>query len=68
MGCMSIADEFLSEVEAYLASTDTSATAFGSAALNDSKFVFGLRSGRSPSARTIDRVRDFMKRNRETAA
>lgn len=66
MGPMSITDEFLAEVEAYLVATGTSATAFGAAVLNDSKFVFGLRAGRSPSARTIDRVREFM--NRETAA
>ncbi len=43
-----IAQSFLAEIEAYLASTGTDATAFGKQALGDPSFVFDLRKGRSP--------------------
>jgi hypothetical protein len=62
----SISNQFRSEIEAYLHETGTSPTAFGIKAMSDPTFVFEVRAGRSPSARTIDRVREFM--NRETAA
>lgn len=64
---MSLHDTFRAEVDAYLATTGQSATAFGRASVNDPGFVFALRRGRSPSARVIDRVRAYMAANPPTA-
>lgn len=60
---MSLTATFLAEVDVYLAATGLTATAFGRQAVNDPSFVFDLRSGRSPSARVIDRVRSFIRDN-----
>ncbi len=56
-------EEFLAEVEAYLASSGIEPTPFGLRALKDPRFVFDLRKGRACSSRTIDRVRGFMRAN-----
>lgn len=60
---MSLADDFSEEIDAYLTATGLSPTALGRMALGDPGFVFGLRNGRSPSLRTIDKVRAFMRDN-----
>lgn len=60
---MNLAEEFSQEIDAYLEAAHLSATALGRAALGDPGFVFGLRNGRSPSLRTIDKVRAFMRAN-----
>lgn len=60
---MSLADTFRAEVDAYLDASGQTPTAFGRAAVNDPGFVFGLRKGRSPSARVIDRVRAYIAAN-----
>jgi len=60
-----LTEQFLSEIETYLAVNGMDATAFGRLSLNDPNFVFDLRKNqRSPSARTIDRVREFMRTQR----
>lgn len=57
-----LTEQFLAEIEAFLATNDMDATNFGRKSLNDPNFVFDLRKGeRSPSAKTIDRVRSFIK-------
>jgi sulfate adenylyltransferase subunit 2 len=56
-----IAHSFLTEIEAFLAHSETDATALGKQALGDPSFVFDLRKGRSPSTRTIDKMRAFMR-------
>jgi len=56
----SIAQAFLSDVEAFLAKAVVDPTTLGKQALGDPSFVFDLRKGRSPSARTMDRVREWM--------
>jgi hypothetical protein len=53
-------DDFKAEVEVFLIRHDMKPAAFGALALKDPKFVFDLRKGRSPSMKTIDRVRRFM--------
>lgn len=53
-------ERFLAEIEVYLAVSGMNPTRFGRNAMSDPKFVFDLRAGRSPSARTIRRVRDWM--------
>jgi fumarate hydratase class II len=55
---------FLAEIEAFLAEAGMKATAFGRSAVNDGKFVFDLRRGRTSSLRTADRVRRFMAEHR----
>jgi sulfate adenylyltransferase subunit 2 len=55
-----IAQTFLAEIERHLETRKTEASAFGKQALGDPNFVFDLRRGRSPSTRTMDKVRAFM--------
>lgn len=50
----------LNEIEAFLASTGMSATAFGTKVLNDPPFVQQLRAGRDPKMSTAERVRQFI--------
>lgn len=58
---ISYSDAFKAEVEAFLSATEMDATTFGKEALGDPSFVFDLRNkGRSPSGRTMDRVREWM--------
>ena len=57
---ISLHDQFTHEVEAFLARTGMGHTSFGAACLGDPRFIADLRGGRSPSARTIDKVRAFM--------
>ena len=56
-----IAQTFLAEIEAFLANSATDATALGKLALADPSFVFDLRKGRSPSTRTIEKLRSFIR-------
>jgi sulfate adenylyltransferase subunit 2 len=55
-----IALAFLADIEAYLTTTNTDATSFGRQVLGDPSFVFDLRKGRSPSTRTLEKVRAAM--------
>jgi TorA maturation chaperone TorD len=61
---MTLNEQFCSEVEDYLNVSGIDATTFGKRAMKDPRFVFDLRKGRSPSARTMDRVRAFMAAHR----
>ena len=64
-----IAQTFLSEIDAYLKASGTDATTFGKQVLADPSFVFDLRKGRSPSTRTMEKVRAAMsKAKSETPA
>lgn len=53
-------EAFLSEIEAFLAHSGISASAFGRAAVADPNFVGDLRTGRAPSLRLVDRARDYI--------
>src|SRR5882762_9016058 len=53
-------EKLLAEIERYLRSTGTSATAFGRAVAGDPRLVFDLRKGREPSARLMDAVAAFI--------
>jgi sulfate adenylyltransferase subunit 2 len=55
-----IAQTFLSDIERHLTAQNIEPSAFGKQALGDPNFIFDLRKGRSPSARTMDKVRAFM--------
>ncbi len=65
---ISISEQFISEIEAFLSEVGMEPTIFGRQALNDPNFVFQIRKGRSPSARTIDQIRHFMSQYNEDAA
>ena len=54
-------DSLLSAIEAYLARTRMSATAFGREAVGDAMFVHDLRKkGREPRSRLIRKVEAYM--------
>jgi sulfate adenylyltransferase subunit 2 len=55
-----IAQTFLAEIENFLSSSGVEATSLGKQALGDPSLVFDLRKGRSPSARTMDKIRAWM--------
>jgi len=51
---------FLGEIEQFLSNFAVDPSALGKNALGDPNFVFDLRDGRSPSAKTMDKVRGWM--------
>lgn len=57
---ISYSQSFTDDVEKFLKKTGVEPTIFGREALGDPSFVFDLRKGRSPSARTMDKVREWM--------
>ena len=50
----------LRDVEKFLRYSNTPAARFGREAMGDPRFVFDLRKGREPRARTVERVRAFL--------
>ena len=60
---MTHAEQFLSEVEAFIKRSGINATNFGIEAVNDPGFVRDLRRGRNPTLGMVDRVHAFMKAN-----
>lgn len=60
---MSLLDDFLSDIDAYLAERRISETALGKAAVNDGKFVSRIRSGKGVTVRLVERVREYMREN-----
>ena len=65
---MSLRDDFLAGIEAFLTATGMSATRFGKEAAADPRLVFDLRSkGRAPSARLMDQVNRFIAARRPAA-
>ena len=62
-----VAQSFLTEIEQFLASAGIEPTALGKQALGDPNFVFDLRKGRSPSTRTIDKVRSWIAQQKTPA-
>jgi hypothetical protein len=53
-------DEFLAELEEFLARSGMSASAFGKEVLKDPNFVSDLRAGRSPSLIVAKQVATFI--------
>ena len=58
----------LDEIQAFRDRTGLNPTRFGQLAVNDGNFIRAIRSGRTPSLQTLDRVRKFMKTYRRKAA
>ncbi len=65
---MDLQKQFSDEIAAFLVANDLKPAAFGRAALGDPNFVLELEHGRAPNLRTIERVRDYMKRYSSEAA
>lgn len=62
-------DQFLNDIEAFLALTHMKATTFGKAAAKDPNFVRDLREGREPKFSLVERVRHYMREySKESAA
>jgi len=57
---MSTHDDFLAEIDDFLAKHRLSDADFGRRIMNDHKFVPRLRGGASTTLRTADKVRKFM--------
>lgn len=55
-------DLLVVEIERWCVRRDMTESRFGREALGDPNFVYQLRSGRSPTGRTVARVRQFMSR------
>lgn len=53
-------DPLLEVVLLHCKETGTAETTFGTLAMGDPQFVFGLKSGREPRRRTVERVMDFI--------
>jgi len=53
------------KIEVFLRRTGMSAARFGRLAARDPRFVFDLRDGREPRARTEQRIEHFMNTHRE---
>jgi len=62
-----IAKSFLDDIEQFLAETKVDTTTLGKQALGDPSFVSDLRKGRSPSTRTMERIREWMRARRNEA-
>jgi hypothetical protein len=55
-----IRDQFIADIETFLATRGMNATDFGLQAMNDGSFVHQLRRGRDVKVQTIEKVRAFM--------
>jgi sulfate adenylyltransferase subunit 2 len=63
-----ITENFLTEIDHFLKSTGTEPTALGKQAMGDPNFVFDLRKGRSPSLRTIDKIKTWIAQQMEASS
>lgn len=60
---MTIQEEFLAEVDRFLAATGMAESTLGRLAVNDGKFVGRLRSGRTVTLAVLERARSWMRAN-----
>lgn len=72
---MSIKNDLINEIDAYLDRSGMTATEFGVAVLNDTAFVHRLRRGKDVRVATVEKVRQWMvdhplarRRSRKTEA
>ena len=52
--------QLISDIEAFISAHDLTERRFGELALNDKNFVSDIRDGRSPSLKTVDKLKRFM--------
>jgi hypothetical protein len=65
---MTLSEQFAADVDAFLASSGMTATAFGKEAIGDPSFVTDLKRGRSPGLGSVDRVYEFIRARTQEAA
>jgi len=65
---MTIQTELLTEIEAFLGERGITESTFGRLAVNDGKFVRRLRDRENMTLATIDKVRQFIVRDRKERA
>ena len=53
-------EPLLEDISAFIQAHELSERNFGELALNDKNFVGDIRTGRSPSLKTVDKLRRFM--------
>lgn len=58
---MTFAEQFVTDVEAFLTRSGMSATNFGREVVNDPNFMTDLRNGRDPKIGMVDRVYEFIR-------
>ena len=63
-----ITQQLLDDIEAYCLKADISPSRFGQQCVNDSHFVWQLKSGRQPRFATIDRVRHWIEKRTKAVA
>lgn len=56
-----IQDEFLAEVDRFVAATGMAETTLGRRAVNDGKFIGRLRSGKTVTLSVLERARSWMR-------
>lgn len=61
-------EELLRRIEAYLATSDESASAFGKRVLGDPSFVYDLRAGREPRYSTMKKAAEALPVGKARAA
>ena len=62
---MSTVTALLSEIADFCRAADIAEATFGTRAVNDGKFVGRLREGAGITVTTVDRVREYIARERE---
>jgi homoserine dehydrogenase len=65
---MSELKDFKAEIERFLVDNDMPPTVFGQKALADPNFVFDLRAGRDVRFSTVEKIRAFMRKQRQKKA
>jgi hypothetical protein len=65
---MTLSEQFIADVDAFLTRSGMTATAFGKEALNDPSFVPDLRAGRRPGLGSVDKVYEFIRAQTQAAA
>lgn len=63
MDFMNSTKEFAEEVQRYLDTTGMTPTQFGWQTMGNGSFVFRLRAGISPTLRTVDKVRAWIRKH-----
>lgn len=60
---MTLQEQFAADVAAFIKAKKMKPTIFGREAIGDPNFVFELNRDRSPSLKTVEKVREYMARH-----
>lgn len=65
---MSTRTQIITEIEAFLKETGMTPTSFGQEATKDRALMITLRKGRDPKASTVDKIREYIAKERTRRA